>query len=163
MFNLLPRLESEFPWLHKRSAREDDCHSFCKKHGVNVVFQHGVPHGVYAMAAGDHFIFLDPKLSGWMLLYVFCHEIGHYLFHSPSQSNMPPPSDAKKKLILEFFAGERKRKNHIEAEQVAALMLLPFHEIDALCEAGAYEVFPELGRLIKVREQCEKMLREKHL
>lgn len=157
MINLLPRLEREFPWLHKRSVREKDCHEFCERLGVEVVYQHGVPSGAYVMTGDDHFIFLDPALSGWMLLYVFCHEIGHYLFHVPTQSNKKP------KLVLEFFNADRKRKNDIEAEQVAALMLFPMHEIDALYDSNAHEAFPELGKLIKVREKCERFLRENQI
>lgn len=157
MINLLPRLEREFAWLHSRSVRIEDCHEFCAANGVEVVYQHGVPFGAYVLADGEHFIFLDPKLSGWMLLYVFCHEIGHYLFHSPSQSNKRASS---KRPVLEFFQREHKRKNDIEAEQVAALMLLPIHEIEDLYHSGAHEAYPELGKLIKVREQCERIIRK---
>jgi Zn-dependent peptidase ImmA (M78 family) len=166
MINLLPRLEREFPWLHERSVSVEDCHDFCERLGVHVVYQHGVPFGVYALSEGEHFIFLHPALSGWMLLYVFCHEIGHYLFHAPTQSNVRTASDSDRihrKLVLEFFNTERKRRNDIEAEQVAALMLLPMHEIPDLYDFGAHEAIPELGKLIEVRHQCEKFIQERNL
>lgn len=167
MINLLPRLEKEFPWLHKRSVRIEDCHEFCERLDINLVYQHGTPNGVYALSEGEHFIFLCPKLTGWMLLYVFCHEIGHYLFHAPTQSNKrgtrTPSSASGQKLVLEFFNTERKRKNDIEAEQVAAFMLLPMHEIEDLYISGAHEAYPELGKLITVREKCEKFVRESDL
>ncbi len=47
------------------------------------------------------------------------HELAHHLFHFPSQSNAG----------VEFFSVHSKKKNHFEAESVAALLLLPTLEL----------------------------------
>jgi Zn-dependent peptidase ImmA (M78 family) len=141
MISLLPKLREAFPFVGERSATEDDLFRFCFYRQVEVVFRDDIPTGVYAMSQGEHFIFLNTKLIGWTLRYVFTHEIGHYLFHAPSNSN----------FHLEFFTRESKHKNHIEAEQVAAMLLLPVPEIEDVLISGAYVGDPELAELLAVR------------
>ncbi len=140
MFNLLPRLETEFPWFNLRSPTDQELFEFCEKKGIEVIIRDDVPIGVYVLTSDHHFIFLRKDLTGWMFQYVFCHEIAHYLFHSPSQSN----------FAIEFFDEHTKRKNHLEAEQVAALLLFPLSEIESVYEFGGDEI-PEVGKLLKLR------------
>lgn len=142
MINILPRLESEFAWLHRRPPTESELMEFCERHGVPVVFREDVPTGVYVKAEDRHFIFLQSGLAGWMLRYVLSHEIAHFLFHSPSQSS----------FAIEFFSKAMRRKNHLEAEQVAALMLLPPGELEFVYEYGADELYPEIAKLARLRE-----------
>ena len=141
MINLLPKLREAFPFVGERSVTEDDLFWFCFRSGVEVVFRDDIPKGVYALSQGEHFIFLNTKLIGWSLRYVFSHEVAHYLFHAPSNSN----------FHLEFFAKESKRRKHIEAEQVSALLLLPVPEIEEVLITGAYNASPELAELLGVR------------
>lgn len=141
MILLLPKLKEYFPFLGQRSVTENDLQWLCFRDGVEVVFRDDIPTGVYAMSAGEHFIFLNTKLFGWSLLYVFAHEFAHYLFHAPSNSS----------FHLEFFAQETKRKNHIEAEFVAALLLLPLCEIEELLATGLYNSCEDLSGLLATR------------
>jgi Zn-dependent peptidase ImmA (M78 family) len=141
MISLLPKLEEYFPFLGQRAVTENDLQWLCFRDGVEVVFRDDIPKGVYAMSGGEHFILLNTKLFGWSLLYVFAHEFAHYLFHAPSNSS----------FHLEFFASESKQKNHMEAESVAALLLLPLCEIEELIETGLYNSSEELSELMKTR------------
>ena len=143
MIHLIPTLEKAFPFLHTRTATEDDFFNLCNDRGVEVIFRPDAPQGVYVMAGGDHYIFLNSLLHGWMLRYVMFHEIAHYLFHSPSQSNFG----------IEFFNRHVKRKNHLEAEQVAAMLLLPIPELENVLLCGAYLEYDELAELIATRLQ----------
>lgn len=141
MFNILPRLESEFPWLHTRSGTDRDAFEFCERKGIHVGFGPDFPTGVWVMVGARHFFFVNSAVSGWLVSYVLFHEIGHYLFHAPTGSN----------VAVEFCDPHMRRKNHIEAEQVAALLLLPPAEIETVIELGAYNLFPELANLLSVR------------
>jgi Zn-dependent peptidase ImmA (M78 family) len=69
---------------------------------------------MYVLFSGKHHIFLNSRLKGWKLRHVMFHELAHYLFHAPSQSNM----------AVEFFSVHAKEKNHREAEAAAAWLLV---------------------------------------
>lgn len=141
MLSILPRLESAFPWLHERPGDEDDFLWFTETNGIEVIYRPDVPKGVWATAAGRQFILLDSRLRGWLLRHVMFHELGHVLLHAPTQSSYG----------IEFCDPRVRRKQHVEAEQVAALCLLPPAEIQNVCESGAHFEYPELGRLLIVR------------
>jgi len=146
MIHILPRLESEFPWLHTRSGTERDAMEFCDRKGIHVRFGPEFPTGVWVMLREHHFFLLNSRLSGWLVAYVLFHEIGHYLFHAPTCSN----------VAVEFCDPHIRRKNHVEAEQVAALILLPPCEIEDVYEFGAYNLYPELKDLLAVRWRIAK-------
>lgn len=141
MFNLLPRLEAEFPWLHTRAGTEDDFYECCRRHGVMVAIRPDFPSGVYIAFGEHHFILLNSSLRGWFLRYVMFHELGHFLFHAPTQSS----------LAVEFCDPHVRQKNHIEAEQVAALILFPMSELDEVYESGAFDAYTEVAELVSVR------------
>jgi hypothetical protein len=146
MFNILPRLEAEFPWLHTRAGTEKDAFEFCERYRIHVEFQPDFPAGVWVKAGDDHFFLINSLLRGWLLTYVLFHEIGHYLFHVPTQSN----------FAVEFCDPHIKRKNHLEAEQTAALILLPTVEVENIYQLGAEHEFRELENLLKVRADLKK-------
>ncbi|MEO7672979.1 MAG: ImmA/IrrE family metallo-endopeptidase [Pyrinomonadaceae bacterium] len=141
MHNLLPKLKRAFPFLGERSASEDDFFQFCADHKITVVFESDISIGVYVLCGGESFIFLNNKLRGWYLRYVMYHELAHYLFHSPSQSN----------ARVEFFHLHSKRKNHFEAEAAAALLLLPTLELHTALQDPEVYISDELQGLIKFR------------
>ena len=145
MIHLLPTLEKAFPFLHKRAGTENDFYDLCSERNVEVIFRPDAPIGCYVMAAGEHYIFLNSHLHGWKLRYVMFHEIAHFLFHSPSQSSFG----------IEFFNRHQKQKNHVEAEQVAALILLPIPELENVLISGAYNAYDELAELIAIRLQMQ--------
>lgn len=140
MIHLLSRLESAFPFLHRRPATENDFFEYAAGN-IEAVFSNLVSTGVYVLYDGKHYIFLNNKLRGWFLRYVMFHELGHHLFHVPSQSSYG----------VEFVSVHSKQKNHLEAEAVAALLLLPLVELENVIDSGAYNAFPEFAELVKVR------------
>lgn len=119
MINLLPKLKKAFPFLNDRSATEDDFFEFCARKNIEVVFSSHISTGLFVLYDGGNYIFLNNRLHGRFLRYVMFHELAHFLFHWPSQSNHGP----------EFFDLHTKQKNHIEAETAAALLLLPISEL----------------------------------
>ena len=80
-------------------------------------------------------------MHGWFLRYVMFHELAHYMFHMPSQA----------KYGAEFFSLHSKEKNHIEAESVAALLLLPMHELTELLQLPEVAHDEHIKDLIGVR------------
>jgi Zn-dependent peptidase ImmA (M78 family) len=141
MIHLLSTLKNAFPFLHKRSATEDDFFEFCAFAGIDVVFTPLISIGVLVKYAEKDYIFLNDKLHGWFLRYVMFHELAHYLFHFPSQSN----------YAVEFFTIHSKKKNHLEAEQVAALLLLPMDELVEALKDPEFNPDDRMEELIQVR------------
>ena len=129
MLSLLPRLRAAFPFVGERSATEEDFYRYCSKNEISVVMDIDMSSGVYVSCRGIDFIFLNPKLRGWDLRYVMFHELAHHIFHHPSQSNSG----------IEFFHIHSKKKNHFEAEAVAALLLLPRSELNSLLQNEEFE------------------------
>lgn len=120
MNRLLSRLKQEFPFLHERAATENDFHNVCDRHSVEVVYTSDISTGLYVLCAERQVIFLNSSLRDLRLRHVMFHELAHFLFHVPSQSN----------VAFEFFDGHSKNKNHCEAEAAAAWLLVPISEID---------------------------------
>jgi len=141
MIHILTHLKKVFPFLHKRSATEDDFFEFCAYCDIDVVFTPLVSIGVLVKYDGKDYIFLNDKLHGWFLRYVMFHELAHYLFHFPSQANYG----------VEFFTIHSRKKNHLEAEQVAALLLLPMDELVEALKDPEFEPDDRMDELIKVR------------
>ena len=141
MKHLLTKLKLAFPFLHKRSANEEDYYTFCRQHRIETVFTDLTSDGIWVLFEGKNFIFLNEKLSGWLLRYVMFHEIAHFLFHYPSQSNYG----------AEFFSVHGKRKNHHEAETVAALLLLPPPELHLALTDKEVVYSEEIKNLIAFR------------
>ena len=141
MKHLLTKLKLAFPFLHSRSATEEDFYSFCEQHNIETVFTNLTSDGIWVLFEGRNYIFLNEKLSGWLLRYVMFHELGHYLFHYPSQSNFG----------AEFFSVHGKRKNHHEAETVAALLLLPPPELHLALADKEVTYSEEIKNLIGFR------------
>jgi hypothetical protein len=153
MHTLAGRLRQAFPFLGERAATEDDLLGFCAGRGVAVRFSPVVEKGIYAMRVGGgmpdfHAIALNSRLFGWSLCYVLAHEIGHYLLHV-----VPPrPVGRRRRGKVEWaFYDFACRKNHHEAETVAALLLLPIPELEAALLAGAFKDNSDLAALIHVR------------
>lgn len=140
MRNLIPKLKKAFPFLHKRSATEDDFFAFCKRKNIGVIFDRDISTGVYVIYNGKSFIFLNDKLRCAMLLYVMFHELAHHLFHFSSNTSFG----------AEFFALDSKKRNHFEAEAVAALLLLPTMELSVALQNIEYAQ-PELAALTGFR------------
>lgn len=141
MIHLLSRLKNAFPFLHKRSATEEDFFEFCAYTGIDVVFTSLISIGVLVKFDGKDYIFLNDKLHGWFLRYVMFHELAHYLFHFPSQV----------KYGAEFFTIHSKKRNHLEAEQIAALLLLPMDELTEALKDPEFDPDDRMEELIKVR------------
>lgn len=120
MKRILSRLKHEFPFLHERAATENDFHKVCERHSVEVVYTPDILTGLYVFCAGRHVIFLNSSLRDLKLRHVMFHELAHFLFHVPSQSN----------VAFEFFHLHHKNKNHCEAEAAAAWLLVPIREIE---------------------------------
>jgi Zn-dependent peptidase ImmA (M78 family) len=141
MKNVLSRLKREFPFVHSRSATEGDFYDYCVDHNIQVVFDFNVRTGIYVVVDGEHYIFLNNKLKGWFLLYVMFHELAHYIFHQPTQTNFG----------AEFFDHHTKEKNHKEAEAVAAYLLLPPREIENALIEGVHLRDERAANLIGLR------------
>ena len=146
MINILPRLKREFPWLNKRSVTQEDLLRFCYNRGVEVVFTPEVTDGIWVRCDGADHIFLNNKLRGWRLLYVFSHEVAHCIFHGPSQS----------RACVEFFSLHSDRKNHFEAEASAALLLLPIADLEPAVNDGIHKNSSEIAELISLRIELHK-------
>jgi Zn-dependent peptidase ImmA (M78 family) len=141
MIHILTHLKKAFPFLHKRSATEDDFFEFCAFAGIDVVFTPLISIGVLVKYDEKDFIFLNDKLHGWFLRYVMFHELAHYLFHFPSQA----------KYGAEFFSLHSKERNHLEAEQVAALLLLPICDLHDVLQCAEIAHDEQMKELIAVR------------
>lgn len=111
----VPILETEFPFLHSRPATEKDFHEFCDRKGIRVCFQEDFPDGVWVVAEGYHFFCINSELESERLRYVMFHEVAHYLFHIPTQSNDPAYSVDPK----------LRARQHIEAEIVTFILCQP--------------------------------------
>jgi Zn-dependent peptidase ImmA (M78 family) len=148
MKQILSRLEKAFPFLHERSATEEDFYAFCAEKRVEVVHTPDISHGVYVMFAGRHFIFLNSKLRGLMLLYVMYHELAHYLFHAPSRSDYAVEFFDPH---VESFRSRTRRKIHCEAEAVAAWLLIPTMELHTVLQSHDTYLSDELQVLIATR------------
>jgi Zn-dependent peptidase ImmA (M78 family) len=143
MHTLASRVRAAFPFVGERAATEDDLLEFCAGEGVAVVWSRDVDKGIYAIGKCGrqvvHAICLNTQLIGWSLLYVLAHEIGHYLLHAPSKTRTGP------------VAAFQCRREHREAETVAALLLLPIPELEAALISGHYKENEDLAALIGVR------------
>lgn len=148
MFNILPKLEAEFPWLHTRTGTEEDFHEYTRRKNVEVLFRPDFPKGAWISTGDHHLILLNSALRGWELRYAMFHELGHYLFHVPTQSLSSQ---------VEWCDPHVRKKQHLEAEQVAAVILLPISELENVHAIGADKEYIELADLIPVREELYKM------
>lgn len=109
----LPRLEKEFPWLHRRAATENDLRNFCLTNDIEIVFDAQITTGVYVLYRNRHFIFLNDSMDEPMRLHVMFHELAHCLFHEPTQSSFEGKIADNETISL----------NHLEAEIVSAVLL----------------------------------------
>jgi|GEM_PF-2313120 len=145
MHTLTSRLRAAFPFVGERAATEDDLLGFLADRGVAVIWSRDVDKGLYAIGkyGGEmiHAICLSTQLIGWSMLYVLAHEIGHYLLHAPGKTRVGPVA----------VAGFQCRKEHREAETVAALLLLPIPELEAALLSGLHKENEDLANLIGVR------------
>lgn len=141
MTTLFSRLKKAFPFVGERPATEADLFAFCAARGVEVVFAAEIRRGLYVRREGSDYIFLNASLLGWSLLYVLAHEIGHLLYHVPTRTRNASFA----------FDGDRCRRNHVEAETAAALLLLPVAELERSLLAGEYKTDERLAALIGVR------------
>ncbi|MEO5857902.1 MAG: ImmA/IrrE family metallo-endopeptidase [Pyrinomonadaceae bacterium] len=142
MKQLYKKLKKAFPFVGERGITEDDVFSFCADHGIEIVFSPHITDASYVTYDGESFIFVNHKLNGWRLLHRLCHEIGHYLFHVPTQSS----------FAVEMYGLEHYRKrNECEAEAVAAWLMLPMHEMENTLQSGIYKNDKEIGGLISTR------------
>lgn len=142
MNTILCRLKAEFPFVTTRPATEDDFYIYCERHNVRVIFSPAIQSGVYVyceLDRSDH-IFLSSRLSGWRLRDVMFHELGHQMFHVPTRGS-----------AIEHFDANRCRRNHREAEAVAAYMLLTVPELERSLIDGDYRRDERLAELIGVR------------
>lgn len=142
MHTILDRLKGRFPFVTQRPATEDDFYDACLKNDIEVVHTTHVAIGLYVhnLDIDRHFIFLNSRLSGWMLRYVMFHELGHFLFHVPGQT--------KKGETAYGWTGARK---HAEAEAVAAYMLLTVAELERCLLDGEFKRNQRLAELIGLR------------
>jgi Zn-dependent peptidase ImmA (M78 family) len=141
MIHILTQLKKAFPFFGHRSATEDDFFEYCAFSRIDVVFTPLVAIGMYVKFQGSDFIFMNDKLHGWFLRYVMFHELAHYMFHMPSQA----------KYGAEFFSVHSKKRNHLEAEQVAALLLLPMDELHEIMQLPEIAHDERMKVLIGVR------------
>jgi Zn-dependent peptidase ImmA (M78 family) len=142
MINLLPEIRKAFPFLNRRPVTEKDLFEFCVERDIVVRFTEEFEDGgVYIIYRGKHFIFLNKRLRGWMLCYVFAHEVAHYLFHFPGESNYG----------VDFFSVDTKNKNHGEAESVAALLLLPLRDLETVLKERQFTENAKLAELVARR------------
>jgi Zn-dependent peptidase ImmA (M78 family) len=141
MIHILTHLKKAFPFVGSRAATEDDFFEYCAFSTIDVVFTPFLSIGMYVKYNGSDFIFLNDKLHGWLLRYVMFHELAHYMFHMPSQA----------KYGAEFFSLHSKEKNHIEAEIVAALLLLPMSELHEILQLPEIAQDDHMKELIVVR------------
>lgn len=140
---ILQRLKTEFPFVTRRAAGEQDFYDYCERHGVYVKHTDAVDHGayIYDPATRSDLIFLNPSLLGFRLLHVMFHELGHQMFHVPSR-----------RMVEHGFNEHHCRRNHAEAEQVAAYLLLTEATLTELL-SGPRITDERLGHLITVRLQ----------
>ena len=141
MIHILTQLKKAFPFVGQRSATEDDFFEYCAYSFIDVVFTPFISIGMYVKYNGGDYIFLNDKLHGWFLRYVMFHELAHYMFHMPSQA----------KYGAEFFSLHSKEKNHIEAETIAALLLLPMEELTDVLQLPEASLDEHMKALIGVR------------
>lgn len=143
MYTILQRLKVEFPFVLSRAAVEADFYDYCERHGVHVTHTTAVNYGAYVhdpQTRTDH-IFLNPSLYGFRQLHVMFHELGHQMFHVPSR-----------RLRIDTYNKRHCRRNHSEAEAVAAYLLLTERELYTLLSGPAIRD-ERLGDLIGLRLQ----------
>ena len=135
------RLKKAFPFVGKRAVTEDDLLHLCAAGEIPVIYDPKVEKGIYAECRDEwgrrhaHGIFLNPKLVGWSLVYVFAHEVAHFLFHAPTRTR------------CSRSGGGCSDPTHAEAENAAALLLLPLHDVEDALLHGLHltdERFAEL-------------------
>lgn len=142
MNTILSRLTEIFPWVTRRSATEADFYDHCDAAGIRVHWTLTQRNGVYVylpLDGSDH-IFLNPTLYGFRLLHVMFHELGHAIFHVPSQS-----SD------LQGFDRDLCRRNHAEAEAVAAYLLITPADLELSIAERRHALPGRTGQLISLR------------
>lgn len=146
MKTLFPRLKKAFPFLGSRSVTEEDIFEFAAARNIEIIFTPNISNACYVVYEGFDFIFVNSKLRGRRLLHRLCHEIGHFIFHVPSQS----------RFGVEFFDLHSKKNHEEEAESVAALLMLPLHEIEEAVFSGIFKYDIEMQNLIAVRKSFAK-------
>ena len=150
MLSIYSRLKVEFPWLGLRSAAVPDFYEYCSRSNITVVYSNEISRGVYVLHDGKNYIFLNHNLAGVRLLRVAFHEIGHYLFHVPTQSQ----------FAAEFFGvNHNKLKNEIEAEAVASMLLLPLIELEKAVASRLGETDNDLAEMMFMRLEVFNAIR----
>lgn len=142
MNTILCRLKEAFPWVGKRAATETDFYNYCDARGVRVNHSLAVRDGLYIYFPydGSEHIFLNSRLYGFSLLYVMFHELGHQMFHVPSRT-----------VGVEHFDRSLCRRNHAEAEAVAALMLFTPEQLEQAVTEGRHLATNRVGSLVRLR------------
>ena len=148
MKQIYKRLRKAFPFLGTRAATEEDILTFLADHRVQVVRTPFIKNAAYVVYDGVDFIFINDKLRGVRMMYRLCHELGHFLFHAPTQS----------RYGVEFFDIHWKKRNECEAEAVAALLLLPLKDVKEVQFSGIFKYDIELSNLIATRLAVAKRL-----
>ena len=141
MNTLFSRLKKAFPFVTERCGTDDDFYSYCDASGIEVVHNSQINYGIYVVRGGEHFIFLNSRLTGWMQRYVMFHELGHYLFHVPTATRYGDNA------IYGWSSG----RNHAEAEATAAYMLLTVPELETALLDGEFRHNERLALLIATR------------
>lgn len=149
MNTLFSRLRQAFPFVTERCGTDDDFYSYCDDNRIEVVHNSQINHGIYVVRGGEHFIFLNSRLTGWMQRYVMFHELGHYLFHVPSLQK--PVARSQEPEVGSAIYGFTSGRNHAEAEATAAYMLLTVPELENALLDGEFRRNERLAGLIATR------------
>lgn len=83
---VLKRLKS---W-NKRALNEKDALEFCAENDVHLIKTELVDSGKYIVYQELNFILLNPFLPESLHLWVFWHEIAHFILHSPLEADYSP-------------------------------------------------------------------------
>jgi Zn-dependent peptidase ImmA (M78 family) len=142
------RLKKAFPFVDERAATEDDFFEYCDRHAIKVEFTPEIERGAYVPFLGRDHIFLNTRLFGWRLRHTMFHELGHVLLHAPTRAKRDA-GDIREAMNFSC------RKNHAEAEIVAALLLLPPHEIETALLEQRHMADETLADLIALRLEFE--------
>lgn len=113
-----------FPYWNSRPITERDALRFLRKKVLLVESDKAEVPGLFTEYEGYLFIVIHPSLRGYNRLWVLLHEIGHFLFHTPT---------------MQCFDPRYELKADFEANMFAAVALIPFEWFETRSDSDILE------------------------
>ena len=123
--------------FNERHLTFRDFEMVCASKGIIWQFVDGSDEGCTFKRRGRPVIFLNRKLSGWMLLWVAWHELAHILLGHP--------------LGVHFFAPGTEEKHECEANDISLCCVIPEPALQRILHADFFEECLYPVKLVEAR------------